>query len=42
MYIDHVKAHITINNTSRKHILLNISIIERPLEFKAMLAHRRC
>ncbi len=33
MYPDQVKANMAINNTSRKRILFNISIIEINLEW---------
>ncbi len=44
MYPDQVKANMTINvnNIPRKLILLNLSIIERNMEFKPLLAHIRC
>ncbi len=42
MYPDHFKANMTINNTSRNHILFNISIMEIHLEFKPLLGHNIC
>ncbi len=41
MYLDQVNANMTINNMSGKHILFNISIIERHFEFKPLMGHRR-
>ncbi len=42
MYPIHFKANMVIGNTSEKYILFNISIIERILEFKSLLEHKRC
>ncbi len=42
MHPDQVKTNMAINNSSKKTILFNISIIERNLESKYLRGHRRC
>ncbi len=42
MYPNHFKANMTMKNTQRKCILINLSTIKINMEFKTLLGHRRC